>query len=217
MSGRQQVRWAISLALHTLETAEAFRGERWMKVELTGPEVAVSEPNVIAYFIGDAETIQRTPVLEHGEWLELVQKVVGGPTQIRENVDAVNYAAAKLRDGFAAEMWQAAKDAWKSNELAWPALNLRLLGLLLSQVGGVAEQVVGLREQISELRTAIGSAANAAASTAPVVYKEMLKEAICEYQDDLNASLDRNFQRVLDGIAEVKAALVRPRTVRWSR
>jgi tetratricopeptide (TPR) repeat protein len=199
-------------AVYLKEAAEAFRGDSWMEVELTGPEIAVSESNVTTYFTGDAEKICHTPVLEHAEWMALVEKVVGSPTQIRENIEALNYAAAKLRAGFAAEVWEAAKDAWKKDDLAWPALNLRLLGQILSQVRGPARQVAGFREEVAALRDAIRKAADAAESAAPSAYNVMLKAAISEYQNDVNAKLDLNFQRVLDELAELKTALANPRT-----
>jgi len=192
-------------AAYLTEAAKAFRGDSWMNVELTGPEITVSEPKITAYFAGDVETIHSTRVLEESEWVTLIQKVGGGPTQIDEHLKALKYAAPKLRDGFAFEIWEAAKDAWEKNELAWPALQLRLLGLILAQIGGVAGQVAGLGEQIAQLRAAIGKAA--AASTAPDAYQELLVKAIREHQAELDSILKDYFDRVLVYMGEVKGQL----------
>src|SRR5260370_23866243 len=55
-------------AAYLKEAATSFRGANWMEVELIGAEIAVSEPNVPAYFTGDAEAINHAPVLTQHEW-----------------------------------------------------------------------------------------------------------------------------------------------------
>jgi tetratricopeptide (TPR) repeat protein len=224
-------------AQYLKQAAAAFRCADWMRVELTGSETAVSEPAALQYFAGDAEAIGKAPVLVHGEWLALVQKVMGAPTQIREYSEALDYAATKLRDHFAFELWEAAKYAWKKSDLAWPALILRLLSLILRHAGeaainsaATAEQVTKLREEITALRDATGKAAAGAEKNAPDLHKEILTSAIRDYQDDLNINLslieqhisglhirhdrhDEDLQRVLDELASVKAALDNPRVV----
>jgi len=198
--------------------AGAFRTD-WMAVELTGPETKVSEAEVPAYFTGDAESIKKAPVLEHAEWVALVEKVAG-PAPFGE-FKTLDYAAAEIREHFAFELWEAAKEAWKKDDLAWPALNLRLLSLILGHAGdaavnsaAAARQLTELRLEIKSLGDAVGKAADDAQAKIPPerlpAHKEML-EAIHSYQADLSLEIRGGFAKVLEKIAEVKAALDNPR------
>jgi tetratricopeptide (TPR) repeat protein len=190
--------------------ATAFRNS-WMTIELTGPEVAISEAAIPQYFTGDAESIKRAPVLEQAEWVALVEKVAGrAPFGEFKTLD---YAAAELREHFAFELWEAAKDAWKKDDLAWPALNLRLLSLILKHAGEAARnsdaaagELTELRREIKSLTHAIGKAADSAATKIPHDQRpaqEAMLEAIHEYQNDLNTQLSRIEEEVRRGLARV--------------
>jgi tetratricopeptide (TPR) repeat protein len=180
------------------EAAAAFRGPNWTSVELTGPELAVSEPAVLLHFTGDAESILQTRVLQENEWFELVQKVTGRLAEIGESRE-VQYAAAQLCNTFNFELWEAAKHEWETGGLAWPALTLRLLSLILGHAGeaarnsaAVAGQLDELRREIKSLSDAVSKFAGAAETVAPNAYKEMLQAAIRERQLDLTAKLEQH-------------------------
>src|SRR5439155_2946742 len=56
-----------------------------------------SEPSIPNYFSGDAEVIKNTPVLENGEWIALVEKVLATRTRTTEFEKALQYAAIQIR------------------------------------------------------------------------------------------------------------------------
>ena len=112
--------------------AKAFR-TNWMEVELTEADAAVAEPALLQYFTGDPEAIKKAPVLTADQWFVLVQNVASEVPSARllalkpdpHATDALRYAAVRLRNNFASELWEVAKQAWKKDDLAWPAM-LRL-------------------------------------------------------------------------------------------
>jgi hypothetical protein len=112
-----------------------------MEVELTGHETAVGEPGSEKYFMGDPESIKKIPVLEHEEWSALVDRVAGPPTLAEFRT--LDYAADKLREHFAFELWGASKHAWEKGGLAWPALILRLLSLLRQRLAHTRFRATG--------------------------------------------------------------------------
>lgn len=204
--------------------ANAFRRNEWMEVELVGPEIAVGETKVPAYFKGDAESIKKAAVLEPAEWFALVEKVAGpatfaeyeeqGGLALGRARQALEYAANKLREHFAFELWETAKHAWQTGDLAWPALILRLLSLIVGYAGDSAVNSVATVRQLTELRTEVrtlssaisGVAAEGTARLTPdqiPAQKEMV-EAIRAYQYDLNLRLVRIDERILELQQEVR-------------
>lgn len=192
------------------EAAQAFRGESWMSIELTGPETSVSEPRILNYFSGDSEIIKNTPVLQPIDWIVLVEKVVA-PTRTVEAQKALNYAAAQLHVRFAFELWQSAKEAWRQADLAWPALTLRLLSEILGQAAAAETEHRRLRDEIGSLRDLIVKQAtpvmNVAAPTDAV-----LVNAIREYEQKITSQLDRIEVSIASGVAAIRSDIADLRT-----
>jgi class 3 adenylate cyclase/predicted ATPase len=192
------------------EAAQAFRGESWMSIELTGSETAVSEPRILNYFSGDSEIIKNTPVLQPVEWTVLVEKVVA-PTRTVEAEKALNHAVAQLHVRFAFELWQSAKDAWKQADLAWPALILRLLSELLGQAAAAVTEQRRLCGEIGSLRDMIVKQATPAMNVAAPA-DVLLVNAIHEYEQRLTSQLDRIETSIHTGVTAIRSDIADLRT-----
>jgi hypothetical protein len=188
----------LSGAQYLKHAAAAFRSAQWMTLELTGPESVLGEPSVAEYFTGNPDAIKTRQVLTDAEWYALVEKVAG-PVGFLARDAALQQAAEKLRDHFAFQLWQAAKDAWAQGDVAWPALVLRLLSLILGEVtnvsvgsGALSTAIGGLRTEIRKLTDAVGvNVAERAKRLSPEERADRAEIllAIREYQRDLSSRL----------------------------
>ncbi len=134
--------------------AAAFRSPAWMQVELTGAEAVVGEPESARWFTANPDDIKAQPVLTAEEWMGLVERVAGPPPALEAN-RTLEYAAQRLRHGFAAEVWEAAKAAGEKHDIIWFSLVLRLLSEILGQATRAADSSVAAREDVAHVRREI--------------------------------------------------------------
>ena len=152
-------------------------------------------------------------MLETSEWIALVEGVAG-QAKFKWSEQALKFSAEELKENFASELWNAAKDAWRTDDPAWPALTLRLLSLILGNARDAAEaskatagEIAKLRQELNELRPQIEAPERAAIGKSCAISRSRIMSGQIQAQNEIIEEI-RGYQIGIEGeLAELQRLL----------
>lgn len=199
-------------AARYLKKAAAAIDKEWMARTPDARYTPITEPAAADYFAGSPEGIRRSPTLDHKLWKDLVGNVAYDAGHEADG-PALDFAAARLTDRYAAAVWEAAKRAWKDDDLIWPALILRLLSEILGGVrdsgAAAAAQLAAIKKDLADLKAGLKPLADAIAGRCAGIAAGMTEEELAQHADtrraidDLSAALADALGSVLTSLSDL--------------